>query len=181
MSIIQRDFYDRNTLDVAKDLLGCNLCRIFNGHLFSGLIVETEAYTQDDPACHAFRGKTSRAATLFKKPGIAYVYFIYGMHYCFNVVTECESKAGAVLIRAIEPINQTLNTNGPAKLCREFSITKELNEADLVSDKSGIWIEEGIKVPPENIIITTRVGIKQAADYPWRFYIKDNEFVSRKQ
>lgn len=179
MNILQRNFYDRDTLIVAKDLLGCRLCREVSGNLISGIIVETEAYKQNDPACHAYRGKTKRAVTLFKNPGIAYVYFIYGMHYCFNIVTESEGIAGAVLIRAIEPVGLDLNSNGPAKLCREFNITKELNEADLVSGKSGIWLESGDKITKDNIGISGRIGIKQAADYPWRFYIKDNKFVSK--
>lgn len=180
MAILSRDFYNRNTLDVAKDLLGCKLCRESNGEILSGVIVETEAYTQDDPACHAFKGKTKRAITLFKKPGIAYVYFIYGMYHCFNVITEPENIAGAVLIRALEPISLSLNTNGPGKLCREFNITKEFNEVDLTSLNSKLWIEDGTKISNSQIHTTTRIGIKQAAEFPWRFYIKNNAFVSKK-
>lgn len=180
MSKLKQDFYNRNTLEVAKDLLGCKLCREINGQILSGIIVETEAYTQNDPACHAYRGKTPRAITLFKRPGIAYVYFTYGMHHCFNVVTEPQEIAGAVLIRALDPIDPLCNTNGPAKLCREMNITREQNETDLTCNMSCIWIEEGIKIPKNKIHTTTRIGIKQAADYPWRFYIKDNAFVSKK-
>lgn len=180
MKILSKDFYNRNTLEVAKDLLGCKLSRRIGDRVLSGIIVETEAYTQDDPACHAFKGKTPRAITLFGKPGIAYVYFIYGMYHCFNVVTEPEDTAGAVLIRALEPVCPVENTNGPGKLCRELNITKELNEADLTDSNSAIWIEEGIKVPKGKILTTTRIGIKFAADYPWRYYIKDNPFISRK-
>ncbi len=180
MSLPERDFYNRNTLEVAKDLLGYKLCRKVNGKILSGIIVETEAYTQDDPACHAFRGKTPRAVTLFKKPGIAYVYFTYGMHHCFNVVTEQEETAGAVLIRALEPIGELLGTNGPAKLCRELEITKKLNEIDLTCKNSCIWIEKGIEIPKNKIHTTTRIGIKKAADYPWRFYVKNNKFISKK-
>lgn len=180
MNIPKRDFYNRNTLDVAKDLLGFKLCRKINGQILSGIIVETEAYTSNDPACHAFKGKTPRSITLFKKPGIAYVYFIYGMYHCFNVITEPEETAGAVLIRALEPLGQICNTNGPGKLCRELKITKEFNEIDLTSNKSSLWIEKGIEIPKNKIHTTTRIGLKQAADYPWRFYIKDNSFVSKK-
>lgn len=179
-NILERDFYNRNTLDVAKDLLGYKLCREVNGKVLTGIIVETEAYTANDPACHAFRGKTPRAVTLFKKPGIAYVYFTYGMHHCFNVVTEPEEIAGAVLIRALDPIFPLCNTNGPARLCRELQITREHNETDLTCVSSCIWIEEGVKVPKNKIFTTTRIGIKQAADYPWRFYVKENAFVSKK-
>lgn len=178
--MLNRDFYNRNTLEVAKDLLGYKLCREINGEILSGIIVETEAYTQDDPACHAFRGRTPRAATLFKKPGMAYVYFTYGMHHCFNVVTEEEETAGAVLIRALDPIEPLNNTNGPARLCRELFITRELNEIDLTSKDAGLWIEKGIDVSKNKIHTTTRIGIKQAADYPWRFYVKENKFVSKK-
>lgn len=176
----KKDFYNRNTLEVAKDLLGYKLCRKINGQVLSGIIVETEAYTQDDPSCHAFRGKTPRSATLFKKPGLAYVYFTYGMHHCFNVVTEEEETAGAVLIRALDPLEPLCNTNGPAKLCKAMDITRELNEVDLTSKDSELWIEEGIEIGEAQIHTTTRIGIKQAADYPWRFYIKDNKFVSKK-
>lgn len=180
MGIISQDFYNRNTIEVAKDLLGCKLCRRINNEVLSGIIVEVEAYTQDDPACHAYRGKTPRALTLFKHPGIAYVYFIYGMYHCVNVVTEEYDKAGAVLIRALEPIPPVQNTNGPGKLCKALNITKELNETDVTSEKSDLWIEEGIIVPIKQIVTATRIGIKQACDYPWRFYIKDNKFVSKK-
>lgn len=177
--MLERTFYNRNTLDVAKDLLGHKLCREINGEVLSGIIVETEAYTADDPACHAFRGKTPRSATLFKQAGLAYVYFTYGMHHCFNVVTEEEETAGAVLIRALEPLGDLVETNGPAKLCKQMGITRELNEVDLTCKTSCLWIEEGIKVPKNKIHTTTRIGIKQAADYPWRFYIKGNNYVSK--
>lgn len=178
--MLNRSFYNRNTLEVAKDLLGYKLCRKINGTILSGIIVETEAYTQNDPACHAFRGKTPRAATLFKQPGLAYVYFTYGMHHCFNVVTEEEETAGAVLIRALDPFSPLCNTNGPAKLCREMYITRELNEIDLTCEKSALWIEKGVEIPENKIHTTTRIGINQAADYPWRFYVKDNRFVSKR-
>ncbi|MFH0702495.1 MAG: DNA-3-methyladenine glycosylase [bacterium] len=175
-----RDFYNRNTLEVAKDLLGCKLSRRINGEILSGIIVETEAYTQNDPACHAYRGKTPRSVTLFKQPGIAYVYFIYGMYHCFNVVTEPENTAGAVLIRALEPIYPVKNTNGPGKLCRELNITKKLNEIDLTDYNSDLWIEKHLSIQNQEIVSATRIGIKQASDFPWRFYIKNNPFVSRK-
>lgn len=180
MSILKQDFYNRNTLEVAKDLLGCKLCRKIDGQILSGIIVETEAYTQNDPACHAFRGKTPRSITLFKHPGLAYVYFTYGMHHCFNVVTENVETAGAVLIRALEPIAPLCDTNGPAKLCREMQITRALNEIDLTSKNEELWIEEGKKISKNKVHTTTRIGIKQAVDYPWRFYVKDNVFVSKK-
>lgn len=180
MTILTKEFYNRNTLDVAKELLGCKLCRSVGENILSGIIVETEAYTQDDPACHAFKGKTPRAITLFKDPGLSYVYFIYGMYHCFNVVTETYDRAGAVLVRALEPIAPLVNTNGPGKLCREMNITRDLNEVDLTFRNSDLWIERGELIPDSKIITTTRIGIKLAADYPWRFYIKDNIFVSKR-
>lgn len=180
MTILSRDFYNRNTIEVAKDLLGCKLCRNIDGQILYGIIVETEAYTQDDPACHAYRGRTPRASTLFKESGLAYVYFIYGMYHCFNVTTEPEGVAGAVLIRALEPVNCELATNGPGKLCRDLMITKDFNEVDLTSQNSALWIENGIEIQESQIHTTTRIGIKQAKDYPWRFYVKDSAFVSKR-
>ncbi len=179
MTIINREFYSKNTLDVAKNLLGCVLCRNTDGVLKKGIIVEVEAYTQQDPACHAYKGKTKRSATLFKSPGLSYVYFIYGMYHCMNVVTEQEEIAGAVLIRALEPVQNVSNTNGPGKLCREMLINKDLNEKDLTSKNSPLWIESGDKIDPCQVVQTTRIGIKQAQDYPWRFYIKNNKWISK--
>lgn len=178
MAVLSRNFYNRDTLIVARDLLGCKLCRRIGDRVLQGIIIETEAYKQNDPACHAYRGKTPRAITLFKMPGLSYVYFIYGMHYCFNVITEAEGVAGAVLIRALEPINLD-NTNGPGKLCRELQITKDLNEKDLTNENSLIWLEGYKPYNNSEIVQTTRIGIKKAIDYPWRFYVKNNKFVSK--
>ncbi len=180
MSILSKDFYEKNTVEVARELLGCKINRIINGKILSGIIVETEAYTQDDPACHAFNGKTPRSLTLYKQPGLAYVYFIYGMYHCLNFVTEKEGKAGAVLIRALEPISPLKNTNGPGKLCRELEITRELNEIDVTNKNSVMWVEKGIDLFSKDIVTSTRIGIKKAVDYPWRFYVKDNQFISKK-
>lgn len=180
MCILDRKFYVRDTLIVARDLLGCKLCRRFEDKIFEGIIVETEAYKQNDPACHAFRGVTPRSSTLFKIPGLSYVYFIYGMYYCFNVTTEPEGVAGAVLIRALEPVSYVKNTNGPGKLCRDMLITKELNEVDLVDSKSDLWLEKFKSYSDSQVCQTTRIGIKSAKDYPWRFYVKESEFVSKR-
>lgn len=181
MKIIEPEFFNRNTIEVAKSLLGMVLCRNINGRIKRGIIVEAEAYTQEDPSCHAYRGATKRSKTLFDKPGTIYVYFTYGMHHCFNVVTENEGRGCAVLIRALEPLEQCeFQTNGPAKLCKAFNITRELNGVDGTKKVDGIWFEYGEEIPPENTVQTTRIGIKEAADYPWRFYIKDNKFVSKK-
>lgn len=180
--ILTKSFFKRDTLKVAKDLLGCELVKKSGDKIFKGIIVETEAYKSNDPACHAYKGKTKRALTLFKEPGLSYVYMIYGMYYCINVVTEPFDTAGAVLIRALEPSlkERQCNTNGPGKLCKSLSINKSHNEIDLCDEESKIYIQKGNKILEENIIQTTRIGIKQAVDYPWRFYIKDNPYVSKK-
>lgn len=178
--VLTKTFFKRDTLKVAKDLLGCVLVKKCGDKVFKGIIVETEAYKANDPACHAYKGKTKRALTLFKEPGLSYVYMIYGMYFCINVVTEPFDTAGAVLIRALEPLENIENTNGPGKLCKALSINKSHNEIDLCDLESEICILKGNKVFKENIVQTTRIGIKQAADYPWRFYIKDNPFISKK-
>lgn len=174
---LTQEFFERDTLVVAKDLLGAVLCRQIDGVVKKGIIVETEAYTQEDPSCHAFR-RTKRSETMFKDAGLSYVYFTYGIHHCMNIVTEPKERGCAVLIRALEPIMGDLeNTNGPAKLCKQMQITKELNEIDLINSDV-LWIEKGIA--PSEVVTTTRIGITQATDYPWRFYIKDNKWVSKK-
>lgn len=179
MNRLNSEFYNRDTLEVARALLGCKIFHKTSEGILSGIIVETEAYKQNDPACHAYKGKTKRAATLFKQPGLSYVYLIYGMYYCINFVTEPEETAGAVLIRAIEPIEPLKNTNGPGKLCREMKITKEHNEIDTTLPNSILWVEQEQKIPSKVIVATSRIGIKQATQYPWRFYIKNNPNVSK--
>jgi DNA-3-methyladenine glycosylase len=162
--------------------------------------VETEAYLgEKDLASHASKGKTKRTEIMFGEPGHAYVYMIYGMYYCLNIVTEEKGTAGAVLIRALEPIileSQKIDKeqkyfgqkkidkvlNGPGKLCREFEIGKEQNGIEL-SRKNGLWLEQGENMPLQNIIKTSRIGVDYAGrwkDKPLRFYIKDNPFVSKK-
>lgn len=184
---LSREFFARDTLRVAKELLGKQLVRFhpeFNTPLILK-IVETEAYTGNDPACHAYGRKTGRAATLYKAPGTAYVYFIYGMYFCLNVVTEPEGQAGAVLFRALEPNNPDhhglLKTNGPGRLSKALQITKaEHNELDLSTRNMSLYLAEGATTPDSSIIETTRIGIREATDYPWRFCMKDNPWVSVK-
>ncbi len=187
---LDASFYSRPTLEVAQALLGQHLVleSPASGTIISR-IVETEAYTQDDPACHAYNRRGGRSETLYKQPGLSYVYFIYGMYFCLNAVTEPVDRAGAVLIRAVEPVYNshgavilpTLKTHGPGRLCKALSITKERhNEQDLTHTASPIRIHPGPTIAPEIITTTTRIGIQQAADYPWRFYITDNPFVSVK-
>lgn len=177
-------FFARDTVTVARCLLGHHLVcwdETLKDHIVCR-IVETEAYTQNDPACHAYRGNKGRGATLYKSPGLSYVYFIYGMYHCLNVVTEPEGQAGAVLLRAVEPVyNPTgrhLKTHGPGRLCKALNITKAHNELPLTSQNQPLFLAEGNPVADDNVIITTRIGISVAQDYPWRFYLKGNPWVS---
>ena len=162
-------------------------------------IVETEAYHQDDPASHSFRGLTKRTAPMFQAGGTIYVYFTYGMHYAINIVTGPAGRGEAVLLRAAEPLegikimqqNRGITevrmlTNGPGKLAQALGIKdtqlsgKSLNSPEKILNKSSIYLEPPAKpVDARNIITSPRVGITKAADQPWRFYLKDNPFVSR--
>jgi DNA-3-methyladenine glycosylase len=174
----------------APRLLGCLLVREYGGHRLAGRIVETEAYAEHDAASHSYRGRTPRTEIMFGAPGHLYVYFTYGMHYCANVVTGPEGFGSAVLIRAIEPLEgldeMSLNrhglhgeqlTNGPAKFCQAFAIDKDLNGHDL--RQLPLQLLLGPAVPKDAIVQTTRIGISQATDVPWRFYIRGNNYVSR--
>ncbi|MFA6096217.1 MAG: DNA-3-methyladenine glycosylase [Candidatus Paceibacterota bacterium] len=189
MGALPTSFYDRPTEIVAKELLGSFLCREIGGKVVKGKIVETEAYLGvKDLACHTSKGKTPRNEVMFGPPGRAYVYFIYGMYHCFNIVSEKEGNPCAVLIRALEPTvfcsdnTKYKQLNGPAKLCREFKIDKELNGWDLTSGKK-LWIEDGEKIGPDRIKKSKRIGVDYAGawkDKLLRFYIKNNEYVSKK-
>lgn len=182
MKRIGRNFFSKNTLTVAKSLLGNILCRQIDDKIYKGIIVETEGYIQEDPACHAYKGLTKRSKSLFMKPGTVYVYLIYGVHFCVNMVTDAENYGSGVLIRAIEPFcgfEDGSDTSGPAKLCKHLCITKDFDGTDVTGKNSPLWLEYGSKIDDINIIQTTRIGIKKAADYPWRFYIKGNKYVSR--
>ena len=174
-SSLSREFFLRPTTAVARDLLGVWLWRrLDDGSLLHGPIVECEAYTEDDPACHAFRGRTRRCEVMFGPAGHAYVYFIYGMYNCLNVVTEPDGTPGAVLIRAVA----AENTDGPGKLCREWAIDRSYNGSDLLIPGSDLWLGEGVRLPDELVEITPRIGISVAVDRPWRFAVKDHPSVS---
>jgi DNA-3-methyladenine glycosylase len=183
MKVLPRSFYARNTVKVAKDLLGKTLVRKIGSKTISGIITETEAYRHsDDPASHAFRGLTDRNKVMFGQVGIAYVYFTYGMHYCVNAVARSNSyDAGAVLIRSIVPklgINEMIKnrkiesianlTNGPAKLTQAMNITKKQYGENLTK-QSSLYITEG--VIPTKIKSNPRVGIKNGVDRMWNFKI----------
>jgi DNA-3-methyladenine glycosylase len=185
-------FYDRPTEQVARDLLGAILeCRTRDG-IAAGRIVETEAYLgEHDLACHAAAGLTARTAPLYDRPGIAYVYFIYGMHWCFNAVTRAKGEPSAVLVRALEPVHgielmrerrgvrRDIDlTNGPAKLCDALGIDGHFNRAIL--QRGPLTIREGSPIPDSRVAVTPRIGITRCADWPLRWIVRDSEFVSGK-
>jgi len=181
----KKEFYNQSALKVAQDLLGCFLMRRIGNEIIRTKIVETEAYEGlRDLASHASRGKTPRNAVMFGEPGLYYVYFTYGMHHMLNVVTGPKDHPAAVLIRAVEPIDELdLKTNGPARLTKALQIDKKFNEFPAFSKKSELWIESGEKIKKSEIISAKRIGIDYAGEYKdklWRFYIKDNKFVSKK-
>lgn len=195
---LTQKFYSRNVLTVAKELLGKILVVKYGGKTLSGKIVEVEAYDGScDEAAHTYIGKTKRNAVMFEPGGILYVYFTYGMYHCSNVVTGKKNERTAVLLRALEPINgsedmalnrfgeinisdkQKLNlTSGPGKLCMALGIDKSHNGTSLIEDK--IYILNNRKIRDDKIVATTRIGISKSKELPWRFYIKDNPFVSKK-
>jgi len=187
---LNRKFYNRPTVQVAKELLGKYLVVQKDGYNLSGKIVETEAYIGfKDPASHAYRGMTPRNMVMFGDPGYAYVYITYGIHHCLNLVTEKKGYPAAVLIRASDPTDgiglmmkrrerQSLKdlTSGPAKLCQALNVDRKVNGADLYSDV--IYVEDrGDEV--QKIASSSRIGIKEGKEKRWRFYIKNSEFVSR--
>ncbi|MCY6369962.1 DNA-3-methyladenine glycosylase [Clostridium ganghwense] len=199
---LNREFYNRDTLVVAKELLGKILVHEVDGIRTVSKIVEVEAYIGPmDKAAHSYNGRrTPRVEPMYGNPGFAYVYFIYGMYYCFNIVTREEGMPEAVLVRAVEPIEgveimaerrfkksfdeltkaQKKNlTNGPSKLCNALKINKEQNKEDLCGDK--LYIEQG-KEEEFTIGTSERIGIdyaEEAKNYPWRFYIEGNPYVSK--
>ena len=190
--ILPRAFYQRETEIVAREMLGAVLeCETEDG-LASGIIVETEAYLgEHDLACHAAAGRTARTEPLYGPPGTSYVYFIYGMYWCFNAVTREVDLPSAVLVRALEPLdgialmhkrrprikNDVDLTNGPGKLCAALGIDGSLSAKPL--QKKPLRIREGEPVPDDKIEITTRIGITKCADWPLRWIVRGNRFVSR--
>ena len=191
---LKRQFFQRPTLEVARNLIGKVLVRRVRGRNLAGKIVETEAYVgPHDLACHASKGKTSRTSIMFEKGGCAYVYMIYGFYFCLNAVTEAEDYPAAVLIRAVEPLDHlnvmwkfrkypdrdTNIASGPGKLCMAMSIDKGLNGKNLLG--TTIWIEDR-KLDPGPVLNSPRVGVDYAGEYkdkPWRFYVANNPHVSR--
>ncbi|MGD1995608.1 MAG: DNA-3-methyladenine glycosylase [Anaerolineae bacterium] len=195
MERLQRDFFARDTLDVARDLLGRALVRLVEGERLSGRIVEVEAYLgEEDQASHARCGRTGRNAAMYGPPGHAYVYLIYGVHHCLNVVTRRDGFPAAVLIRALEPLqgiermrdsrggraDQEL-TNGPAKLCQAMSIERQFDGTDLCARDALLFLEMGQPVGDDAVARGPRVGVrgdKTARTTPWRFYLRECAYVS---
>lgn len=187
---LPRSFYARPTVEVARDLLGCVLVHTTSEGDIAGVIVEVEAYGPDDPANHAFRGRTARNRTMFGPPGHAYVYLIYGMYRCVNAVTVAEGVGEGVLIRALEPMagieimrrnrrteNLRLLCSGPGRLCEALGITREMDGTDL--SIGPLWIAAGSQPGSQMITATPRVGIREATDRHWRFLLAGNPYVSR--
>jgi len=189
--ILLRDFYARDTVKVAKDLLGKRLVRVKGKNRMEGRIVEVEAYRGlEDPASHAFRGPTPRNAPMFGGPGHAYIYFTYGNHYCLNITTQEVGTPGAVLIRAMQPLEglremrrlrpKVLDsnlTNGPGKLTKALGIDKSLNEVDMT--KRGELFVTDSDEATFDVAKSARVGISQGRDRLWRFYVAGNSYVSK--
>jgi DNA-3-methyladenine glycosylase len=192
---IEQSWFNRSVLAVAPDLIGCTIVRQFpDGQQLRGLIVETEAYQQDDPGCHGYRGKTPRTEVMFGEAGYAYVYLIYGMYHCLNVVTDRAGFASAVLIRALQlesmptqPFSGKLDrlAAGPGKLCQVMQIDRSHNAQPLTLDQA-IWVEgrsfswqQQFEAGQHPLMQTTRIGLSQAQDLPWRWYLKGNPAVSK--
>ena len=193
--VIEQPWFARPAPEVAPDLIGCTLVRQFsNGKQLHGIIVETEAYGPNDPACHAYRKRTTRNAVMFGPAGYSYVYLIYGIYHCFNVVTDQDGIASAVLIRALALPAPELDSAlalspkvyarlaaGPGKLCQHLEIDRTLSQMPLIEGQP-LWIEypnrEDSSLSIE-LIQTTRIGLTQGAEIPWRWYLKGSVAVSK--
>lgn len=195
LSKLDQEFYLKNVVDVARNLLGKIIVRKYQKKYLAGIITEVEAYDESEEASHSYNGVSKRNQIMFQRGGLLYVYLIYGIHHCCNVVTANEGHGAAVLIRAVEPLNyfeilannrfnkptttekERINlTNGPAKLCKAFHIDISDNGEKL--DGENIYILDTPPLIADKIIQSTRIGINRAKKLPWRFYIKGNHFVS---
>lgn len=192
---LERAFFARGTLEVARDLVGCRLVRVLEGERVSGRIVETEAYIGEaDEASHARPGRTRRNASMYGPPGHAYVYLIYGIHHCFNVVSDSEGFPAAVLIRALEPQEGTEVmsrrrggrpdhelTAGPGRLCEALGIDLRFDGADLCAPDSRLFLESGLAVPEQEMAAGPRINVRggeATVSAPWRFWVRGNRHVS---
>jgi DNA-3-methyladenine glycosylase len=201
--VIPSAFYEQSTLEIARQLLGKTLVVIPEGdesRATAGIIVETEGYVgPEDPACHAYVGRTRRNDIMWGPPGLAYVYFTYGNHWMINAVTGPDGYAAAALIRAVQPVlgveamrdrrglhllkgkvEDRQLTNGPGKLCQAMGINGSYNGQPLTGPR--LYIVEtplSLQLPPFEVVETTRIGISRGKDFPWRYYVKGNRYVSR--
>jgi DNA-3-methyladenine glycosylase len=190
--VLPASFYGRDPETVARELLGKRLVHDYQGSLTAGIIVETEAYlATNDPANHAYRGRTKRNASMFGPPGRAYVYKLHG-HHCVNVVTEGEHVASAVLIRAVEPLtgidvmhtrrciaDLTSLTNGPGKLCQAFAIVREALDGWDLTQGQCLWLAASEAARPLGAIaVSGRIGVPRAGELPLRFYVRSSPFLS---
>ncbi|MGZ4115486.1 MAG: DNA-3-methyladenine glycosylase [Actinomycetota bacterium] len=189
---LSRSFFARPSTEVAPDLLGRVLVRTLpTGARLAVRLVETEAYQEDDAASHSFRGRTARTEVMFGPPGCLYVYFTYGMHFCMNVVTGANGEGSAVLLRAAEPLggltemralrgveDERALCSGPGKLCQALGVDRAENGDDLVRG-SALALHAGSPVAPDRVEVTPRIGIRHAAELPWRFVVRGDRFVSR--
>jgi DNA-3-methyladenine glycosylase len=195
MKLAESFYIRRNVTTIARQLLGKILVTKINNEVTSGIIVETEAYSDRERGSHAFRGMTKRNEVMFDRGGKAYIYLCYGVHEMFNVVTNDAGKADAILIRALEPLKgietmlERMNTNsptritsGPGKLAKALGIDRKLNGEKLTMNK--IWIEDkGFKIKPSDVIRSPRIGIDYAGEdalLSWRFTIRENKWISKK-
>jgi DNA-3-methyladenine glycosylase len=187
---LERQFFNRSTLQVARELLGARLVRLEGGKRTAGIIVETEAYIgEEDLGCHASAGYTPRTQVMYGPPGHAYVYFTYGVHWMLNFVTEAEGYPAAVLIRGIVPTEGIARiasrrvgrpveqwTNGPGKICLAFSINRMQNGADLCAPEAELFVEYGVTISDSSVTNSPRVGLNSVPEpwksVPWRFVAK---------
>ena len=195
--ILPKSWFNRPSTEVAPELIGCTLVRIINGIKINGLIVETEAYSIDDPACHAYKKITNRNKIMFGEAGYVYVFQIYGLHHCFNIVTDKKNIPSAVLLRAVEFQKEDFTKfsnfsyekfhrigSGPGKLCKILQIDKNTNEKEL-NEKSGIYIckrtsefTKTLYQKSKTIIQTSRIGITKGLELDWRWYLNESRSVS---
>jgi DNA-3-methyladenine glycosylase len=185
VSRLSRASFDKPCLEVAHEIIGAHLCHRVGRRIFSGRIVETEAYVgREDQACHARFGETPRAKLLFGPPGHAYVFLIYGMYNCFNVVCEEAGRPAAVLVRAVEPDPGVEGrTDGPGKLCRALHVSRAQNGADLCARGASLWLEWREPDRRARVVATERIGVEYAGEWakkPWRFVDADSPWLSRK-
>ena len=192
---MNHSFFRQDTVELARKLLGCLLVHRTPDGVAGGMIVEAEAYVGAiDKACHAYRNRSERTEIMYHDGGYAYVYFIYGMHHCFNVVTGPEGEGNAVLIRALEPViglklmQRRRNTkslqnlcSGPGKVCLALDVTKNEYGLDLCNADSPLHLIQYRHIPDAKIVASPRINVayaEEAAAWPWRFYVKENPYVS---